>query len=91
MTHIAIIGAGIRGLSSAAWLSAAGAKVTVFEKCERLGGVWQRVHRGARINTPIYGYAFHSTNHWTSDKPSAAEILDNLEKEARLLLCITEQ
>jgi len=84
MPHIAIVGAGIRGLSSAAWLGSAGAKVTVFEKHERPGGVWQRVHGGAWINTPSYGYTFHSTNRWTSDKPSAAEILQNLEKMVRV-------
>lgn len=80
MPHIAIIGAGIRGLSSAAWLDSAGAMVTIFEKHGCLGGVWQQVHGEARINTPSYGYTFHPTNHWTSNKPSAAEILQNLEK-----------
>jgi len=82
--RIAIIGAGLRGLASAAWLRSAGAEVRVFEKTSHVGGVWRRVHAGARINTPSFGYTFHASNRWQSPKPSQAEILENLERLVRI-------
>ena len=36
--HVVIIGSGLGGLATAAYLAKAGLKVTVFEKNEQLGG-----------------------------------------------------
>ncbi len=38
MKHIAMIGAGISGLSAAHWIAEAGHEVTVFEQSDRVGG-----------------------------------------------------
>ena len=38
--RVAVIGAGISGVVSAAHLLAAGIKVTVFERSKEAGGVW---------------------------------------------------
>ena len=56
----------------------------MFEKTSHVGGVWRRVHAGARINTPSFGYTFHASNRWQSPKPSRAEILENLEQLVRI-------
>jgi len=40
INRVAVIGAGISGVVSAAHLLAAGLKVTVFERSQAAGGVW---------------------------------------------------
>jgi hypothetical protein len=75
--RIAIIGAGLRGLASAAYLKSVGAQVQVFEKASAIGGVWARVTEDAAANTPSYGYAFHASNQWPSRRPARDEILAN--------------
>jgi threonine dehydrogenase-like Zn-dependent dehydrogenase len=83
MPHIAVIGAGLRGLASSAWLISEGASVKIFEKSDQLGGVWRLVHKDARINTPSYGYTFHEGNRWVSKKPTQVEIVENLNRLVR--------
>ena len=78
--RIAIVGAGLRGLASAAFLKSAGADVRVFEKAPRIGGIWQQVLGDVEINTPSYGYTFHETNIWQGHRPTKIEILSNLER-----------
>ncbi len=77
---IAIVGAGLRGLASAAYLKSVGNRVRVFERRPDYGGVWSRVHEYAHINTPYWGYTFHHTNVWHSYRPTKAEILANLSR-----------
>ncbi|MCX6311703.1 MAG: phytoene desaturase family protein [Bacteroidetes bacterium] len=57
MSKIAIIGAGFSGLSAAAYLSAAGHEVHVFEKNEQLGG------RARQLRTTS-GYVFDMGPSW---------------------------
>jgi pyridine nucleotide-disulfide oxidoreductase len=78
--RVAIVGAGLRGLASAAYLSSMGLQVRVFEKEKQIGGVWQMVHEEARVNTPSHGYSFHTSNQWRSIRPSRNEILANLDR-----------
>jgi thioredoxin reductase len=80
MKSIAIVGAGLRGLCSAAYLRSVGHTVSVFDAMPRYGGIWNRVTDDAQINTPYYGYTFHATNVWTSHRPAKLEILANLER-----------
>jgi phytoene dehydrogenase-like protein len=54
---IVIIGAGIAGLSSAAYLARAGKKVAVCEQHSRPGGYWTSFNRR--------GLVFDVTPHWT--------------------------
>lgn len=78
--RIAIVGAGLRGLASAAYLKSVGAQVDVFEKGSAIGGVWARVTEETAINTPSYGYAFHASNRWNSLRPARDEILANFTR-----------
>ena len=80
MKSIAVVGAGLRGLCSAAYLRSVGHRVRVFEVRPTLGGIWSRVTDDAQINTPYYGYTFHPTNVWHSHRPTKVEILANLER-----------
>ena len=49
---VGVVGAGIGGLSAAAYLAAAGAEVTVYERAERVGGVAGRLELdGFRFDT----------------------------------------
>ncbi|MFW5949606.1 MAG: phytoene desaturase family protein, partial [Halolamina sp.] len=41
---VTIVGAGLGGLATAAYLADAGADVTVYEKNEEIGGVASRIH-----------------------------------------------
>ncbi|RYY54934.1 MAG: FAD-dependent oxidoreductase [Chitinophagaceae bacterium] len=71
MKHIAIIGAGISGLVTAKIFLQAGHKVTVFEKANDLGGVWEksRSYLGVATQTTRDEYAF-------SDFPMPADYPD---------------
>jgi len=80
MKSIAVVGAGLRGLCSAAYLRSVGHRVSIFETLPRYGGIWNRVTDDARINTPYYGYTFHPTNVWNSHRPTRPEILANIER-----------
>jgi putative NAD(P)-binding protein len=80
MKSIAIVGAGLRGLASAAYLKSAGNRVRLFERAPVYGGVWNRVHERAHTNTPYWGYTFHHTNIWSSYRPTQPEILANLHR-----------
>jgi len=77
---VAVIGAGLRGLTSAAYLKSVGNRVRVFERLPDYGGVWSRVQDYAHINTPYWGYTFHHTNVWRSYRPAKNEILANLSR-----------
>ena len=51
-SNIAVVGAGVGGLTAAAWLARAGHAVTVFEQEERVGGKAQRLVRdGVTLDT----------------------------------------
>lgn len=58
--RIAIIGAGVAGLTTAKVLTGAGHAVTVFEKAPDVGGVWSRTRRypGLTTQSPGTQYSF---------------------------------
>lgn len=78
--RVAIIGAGIRGIVSAAYFKQKGYDITVFEKRATVGGIWRQVYPTSVINTPGHGYTFHYTNRWTHRHPCRQEVLDNLQR-----------
>src|SRR3546814_16533347 len=60
MKHIGIIGAGISGLTTAKTFLQKGYQVTVLEKADGIGGVWQRScsSTGVTTQTTRDEYAF---------------------------------
>ena len=71
MAQIAIIGAGISGLSAAHWIREAGHDVTVFEQLERAGGVIQTI-RGD-------GYLFEAgPNSFLDNAPDTLDLCASL-------------
>ncbi|NES84607.1 MAG: FAD-dependent oxidoreductase [Moorea sp. SIO2B7] len=77
--HVAIIGAGVRGLCSAVWLKRQGVEVTIFEAGEDIGGTWSTLaYNSSTLQMPSIAYTFHHSNRWPQPRASASDILQNL-------------
>lgn len=85
--HICIIGAGISGLVAAKTFIEEGYKVTVFEKQQRLGGVWEvsRTYVGLTTQNPRDTYAFSDYPMPASypEWPTAEQMRNYLESYAQ--------
>lgn len=83
---IAIVGGGFGGVGAAVTLKRAGYEnVTVFEKGERVGGVWHRnTYPGAACDIPSHLYEFSfAPNRWSRRFAPQAEIQAYVEGVAR--------
>jgi cation diffusion facilitator CzcD-associated flavoprotein CzcO len=84
---IAVVGAGFGGVGAAVMLRRAGYDdVTVFERGERVGGVWHHnTYPGAACDIPshLYEFSFAPNPHWSRRYAPQAEIQDYLEDVAR--------
>jgi cation diffusion facilitator CzcD-associated flavoprotein CzcO len=84
---IAIVGGGFGGIGAAAMLRRAGHDaVTVFERGERIGGVWHaNTYPGAACDIPshLYDYSFAPNPRWSRRYAPQAEIQAYLEDVAR--------
>jgi dimethylaniline monooxygenase (N-oxide forming) len=56
--RIAVIGAGISGLAVARVLQAAGHQVTIFEKLQRIGGIWETTYPRVSLQNTRRQYFF---------------------------------
>ncbi len=76
-TNVAVIGAGLTGLTLAFYLKRAGIPFTVFEKMDRPGGVIQTHHEK--------GFTYESgPNSGVLSRPEAAELLEDLGDDCTL-------
>jgi len=86
---IAIIGAGFGGIGMAARLLQAGfGDLTVFERGDRVGGVWAaNTYPGAAcdIPAPLYSFSFAPEPGWSRRYPPQEEIRGYLERTAERL------
>jgi len=84
---IAVVGAGFGGVGAVTMLRRAGYRdVTVFERGERVGGVWHHnTYPGAACDVPshLYEFAFEPNAHWSRRYAPQAEIQAYLENVAR--------
>jgi cation diffusion facilitator CzcD-associated flavoprotein CzcO len=83
---IAVVGAGFGGVGAAAMLRREGYEdVTVFEKGERVGGVWHHnTYPGAACDIPSHLYEFSfAPNRWSRRYAPQAEIQEYIEGVAR--------
>lgn len=77
--HVAIIGAGITGISSASHLLGHGFEVTIFEQSENVGGIWSKVNSTSGLQISSIMYRFHPSVRYTKGYPKRDEILDNVK------------
>jgi cation diffusion facilitator CzcD-associated flavoprotein CzcO len=84
---VAIVGGGFGGVGAAVMLERAGYRnVTVFEKAERVGGVWHHnTYPGAACDIPshLYEFSFAPNPRWSRRYAPQAEIQAYLEGIAR--------
>ena len=84
---IAVVGGGFGGVGAVVMLQRAGYDdVTVFERGERVGGVWHHnTYPGAACDIPshLYEFSFEPNPHWSRRFAPQAEIQAYLEDVAR--------
>src|SRR5947207_3277548 len=84
---IAVVGGGFGGVGAAVMLRRAGfGEVTVFERGERVGGVWHHnTYPGAACDVPshLYEFAFAPNPRWSRRYAPQAEIQAYLQDIAR--------
>jgi cation diffusion facilitator CzcD-associated flavoprotein CzcO len=87
MPSIAVVGGGFGGVGAIALLERAGySDVTVFERAERVGGVWHHnTYPGAACDVPshLYEFSFAPNPRWSRRYAPQPEIQDYLEQVAR--------
>ncbi|THH13712.1 hypothetical protein EW146_g6535 [Bondarzewia mesenterica] len=78
--RIAVIGAGLTGISSAAHAIAHNFEVVIYEASDRPGGIWAHVNKtsGLQINSLIY--RFHPAVLWSCAYPLRDEILSEIKR-----------
>lgn len=76
--RIAIIGAGITGISAACHILGLGFECHIFEAGSAIGGIWPRVNRFSSLQIPSDFYRFHPEVDWKSPYPRQAEILGQI-------------
>jgi cation diffusion facilitator CzcD-associated flavoprotein CzcO len=83
---IAVVGGGFGGVGAAVMLGRAGYEdVTVFERGERVGGVWsENTYPGAACDVPshLYEFSFEPNPRWSRRYAPQAEIQEYLEDVA---------
>ncbi|TFK56995.1 FAD/NAD(P)-binding domain-containing protein [Heliocybe sulcata] len=77
---IAVVGAGLTGISSAAHAIAHGFDVVIYEAGDRPGGIWAHVNKtsGLQLNSLIY--RFHPAVLWTHAFPHRDEVLGEIRR-----------
>jgi cation diffusion facilitator CzcD-associated flavoprotein CzcO len=84
---IAVVGGGFGGVGAAVMLRRAGYEnVTVFERGERVGGVWNdNTYPGARCDVPshLYEFSFAPNPRWSHRYAAQPEIQEYMEDVAR--------
>ncbi|WP_375385760.1 flavin-containing monooxygenase [uncultured Microbacterium sp.] len=80
--RVAVIGSGFGGIAAAYRLKSAGADVTVFERADRVGGVWRENHYpGSACDVPsfLYSYSFAPKHDWSRRFAPQEEIQQYIE------------
>ncbi|GAA5867705.1 hypothetical protein JCM3774_003384 [Rhodotorula dairenensis] len=78
--HIAVIGAGLTGVASAANFIDHGFEVTLFEAEEGVGGVWARENSTSQLQLNSILYRFHPSIFWSHGFPKRDEIIDQIKR-----------
>ncbi|KJA21925.1 hypothetical protein HYPSUDRAFT_186828 [Hypholoma sublateritium FD-334 SS-4] len=80
--RIAVIGAGVTGVSSAAHAIAHGFEVVIFEQTSesKLGGIWANVNATSGLQLNSLLYRFHPAVMWTRAFPLRDEVLGEIKR-----------
>lgn len=77
--RVAIIGAGITGISAAAHCVSHNSDVLIFESAPAIGGIWARVNSTSSLQIHSIMYRFHPSITFPSAYPKRSEILAQLD------------
>lgn len=82
--RMAIIGGGVSGIAAANVLQRCGHTVTVYEKSNRIGGVWTTAYPQVRLQNISAQYHLSKSSFLShcDEHPTAAQVLEHLEKTA---------
>ncbi|CAH7688361.1 hypothetical protein BY996DRAFT_4581794 [Phakopsora pachyrhizi] len=79
--RVAVIGAGITGVASAAHLITHGFEVVLFDRRDHLGGIWYGVNPTSGLQLHSFCYRFHPSVVWSSGTSvHQPEILSEIER-----------
>ncbi|KAG8820870.1 hypothetical protein FRC17_009998, partial [Serendipita sp. 399] len=78
--RIAVIGAGLSGISSAAHAIAHGFDVVIFEANDNVGGIWANVNSTSGLQLNSLLYRFHPSVIWSRGFPLRDEILGEISR-----------
>ncbi|SCV72516.1 BQ2448_4053 [Microbotryum intermedium] len=77
--RVAIIGAGLSGISSAAHLVAHGFEVVIYEADDKIGGIWANVNSTSSLQLNSLLYRFHPSVRWSCGFPQQPEIVSKIQ------------
>ncbi|KAH7125821.1 hypothetical protein EDB81DRAFT_860533 [Dactylonectria macrodidyma] len=80
--NIAVIGAGITGITSAAHCVGHGFETTIFESGseDAVGGIWTRVNDTSGLQIHSLMYRFHPSVQWNRGYPNRQEIVSQVQQ-----------
>ncbi|KAL1943656.1 hypothetical protein VTO73DRAFT_4101 [Trametes versicolor] len=78
--RIAVIGAGLTGVSSAAHAIAHGFDVVIYEQGDSVGGIWAHVNKTSGLQLNSLLYRFHPAVLWSKSFPHRDEILSEIRR-----------
>ncbi|KAI9058979.1 FAD/NAD-P-binding domain-containing protein [Trametes sanguinea] len=78
--RIAVIGAGLTGVSSAAHAIAHGFDVVIYEQGDTVGGIWAHVNKTSGLQLNSLLYRFHPAVLWSCSFPQRDEILKEIRR-----------
>ncbi|OSX62773.1 hypothetical protein POSPLADRAFT_1141735 [Postia placenta MAD-698-R-SB12] len=78
--RIAVIGAGLTGVSTAAHAVAHGFDVVLYEQGDRIGGIWAHVNASSGLQLNSLLYRFHPAVLWSRAFPKRDEILSEITR-----------
>lgn len=78
--RIAVIGAGLTGVSAAAHIVGHGFDCRIFEAGpkENVGGIWSRVNNTSGLQIHSIMYRFHPSVHWNKGYPDRKQIVEQI-------------
>ncbi|PCH34804.1 FAD/NAD(P)-binding domain-containing protein [Wolfiporia cocos MD-104 SS10] len=78
--RIAVVGAGLTGVSTAAHAIAHGFDVVIFEKGSKVGGIWAHVNATSGLQLNSLLYRFHPAVLWDAAFPHRDEVLGEIRR-----------